>query len=81
LCGLKKVFPKFFRVVFMQTGLFLTVTQIIVDWIKKDTTVPYEIYRSLGPDRRDAMLYSSGAGAIPQTNAAARQPVLQDQWR
>jgi hypothetical protein len=54
-------------------GFIADTNLVIVDWIKKDTTVPLEIYHSWG--RRDMMLFSGAAGApAPQTNAAA--PVM-----
>ena len=50
-------------------GFVPDTNMIIVDWIKKDTTVPFEIYHSWG--RRDMMLYGAAPGAASQTNAAA----------
>ena len=49
-------------------GFIADSTLIIVDWIKKDTTVPYEIYRSWGRVRTDVMLFGSAAGAAPQAS-------------
>jgi hypothetical protein len=71
-------FEKFIAHVFpdriYSNGFVNDSTKVIVGWIKKDTTVPYEIYRTGGWGLRDAVLFSYAGGAAqagPQGPLAA----------
>lgn len=68
----EKYIPHVFPNRIYTNGFAADSTKIIVDWIKKDTTVAYEPdpYRSW--QLRDALLYSSGSAALAPTGAGSQ---------